>query len=68
MVTPADLIQHIEDILYNADKSAMRLFSEQTTAYNSGYADAVNDLKNDIEGALYAYGEMVSQGANNEEF
>jgi len=66
MVTPADLIQHIEDILYNADKSAMRLFSEQTTAYNSGYADAVNDLKNDIEGALYAYGEMISQGANNE--
>jgi hypothetical protein len=66
MVTPADLMQHIEDILYNADKSAMRLLSEQPTSYHSGYADAVSDLKNDIEGALYAYGEMISQGANNE--
>jgi len=68
MVTPADLIEHIEDILYNADKSAMRLLSEQQTSYRNGYADAVSHLKIDIEGAIYAYGEMLTQGANNEEF
>ena len=62
MVTPADLIAHIEDIMYNYLKDANELLSVEQSAFLSGYYEGIADLKEAIDGAFYEYDAMNSQG------
>ena len=65
MVTPVDLIQQIEDRIYNLRKESEKILRENPTSYNVAYLEGVEDLANSIEGAIYEYGEMIS--AQNDE-
>jgi len=59
MVTPADLIAQIEDIMYNYLKDADKALGVEQSAFLNGYYEGISDLKEAIDGAFYEYGEMV---------
>jgi len=65
MVTPADLIQQIEDRIYNLRKESETILRESPTTFNVAYLEGVEELANSIEAAIYEYGEMIS--AQNDE-